>query len=98
MYSQRNRGFTECLSPDATKEQMAEWSRMVKELEERTKQQMNQERKCCGNCYYHTPPWEREFQPEWTCGNEESDNYGLITDYVDCCQDFESRKEEVMQS
>lgn len=42
---------------------------------------------CCGNCRYHCKQGE-----EWICGNVNSDNYSLETDYVDCCDDYESRE------
>ena len=48
------------------------------------------ERRCCGSCGHHTPPEERT--GDWTCGNEESENYGLPTEYSDKCEDYERRE------
>lgn len=47
-------------------------------------------KKCCGTCAYHIPmPLN-----EWACDNEQSENYGLETEYGDCCMDYESRNTE----
>lgn len=47
---------------------------------------MNKE--CCGTCAWHFPmPFE-----EWICDNENSDNYGMETEYGDCCVDYEERE------
>lgn len=46
-------------------------------------------KKCCGNCEHHTPPWKNGLLCGWSCGNEESENYGLVTEYDDCCIDYE---------
>lgn len=40
----------------------------------------------CGNCKYH-----KYIDGEWVCSNEESEYYGLETDYVDRCVDYEVR-------
>ena len=45
--------------------------------------------RCCGKCKYHTPPESQT--DDWTCDNEESDNYGLPTEYSDSCEDYEER-------
>lgn len=42
----------------------------------------------CGNCKYH-----KRIYGEWVCDNEESENYGLETEYYDGCVD-EVRKDE----
>lgn len=45
-------------------------------------------RKCCGTCEFHVPmPMD-----EWTCDNEDSDNYGCETDYNDSCEDYSERE------
>lgn len=36
----------------------------------------------CGNCKYH-----KYIDDEWVCDNEESENYGLETEYADGCVD-----------
>ncbi|PXV88400.1 hypothetical protein C8E03_108127 [Lachnotalea glycerini] len=42
---------------------------------------------CCGNCFYHTI-----VDGEWTCDNDEAEDFGLETDYNHTCCDFEERK------
>ena len=49
-------------------------------------------KKCCGNCEYITPPWKNGLLCGWTCGNDESENYGLEIEYDDCCVEFENRE------
>ena len=40
----------------------------------------------CGNCKYH-----KYIDGGWVCSNEESEYYGLETDYADRCVDYEVR-------
>lgn len=40
----------------------------------------------CGNCKYY-----EYIDGEWFCNNEESEYYGLETDYKDRCVDYEVR-------
>lgn len=42
----------------------------------------------CGNCKWHIP-----IEKEWTCDCEESEGYGLSTQYDDACECFEEREE-----
>ncbi len=44
---------------------------------------------CCGNCKYHRPMAQDTFM----CDNEDSEGYGLETQYDDFCEEFEERKE-----
>ena len=48
------------------------------------------EMKNCGNCRYET--FDRD-ENIFTCGNEESENYGLEIDYEDSCIDYEEKEE-----
>lgn len=50
---------------------------------------MSCDRECCGTCQY--PRYDRNYE-SWVCGNEVSDNYGLDTNYNDCCEDYEERE------
>lgn len=43
--------------------------------------------KCCGNCEFKLSPWNSGYD-EWTCNNEDSENYGLEIDYMGCCDEF----------
>lgn len=43
----------------------------------------------CANCEYNT---HDEECGEWSCGNEESDCYGLPTFYDDGCEFFEEKE------
>lgn len=47
---------------------------------------MNKE--CCGTCSWHFVM----LLDRWLCGNKGSDNYGLGTEYGDCCVDYEERE------
>lgn len=47
-------------------------------------------RECCGNCKHHLSPWKSR-ENGWTCNNEDSDCYGLITEYGDYCGEFEEK-------
>lgn len=91
MCSERYSGMHTDYNPNATQEQIAEWENFVKECEERRKKQMSDERPCCGNCNHHTPPYKSGQLIGWTCNNEQSDNYGLTTEYGDRCSDYEER-------
>lgn len=42
----------------------------------------------CGNCKHCRYDWELS---EYICQNEESDNYGLETDYEESCAAWEER-------
>lgn len=39
--NQNNRGYTACQDPQATKEQKAEWDRMVRDLKTRKQEEQN---------------------------------------------------------
>lgn len=39
--SQNNRGYTACQNPQATKEQKAEWDRMMRDLKTRKQEEQN---------------------------------------------------------
>ena len=39
--NQNNRGYTACQNPQATKEQKAEWDRMVRDLKTRKQEEQN---------------------------------------------------------
>lgn len=41
----------------------------------------------CGNCKYR-----KYIDGEWVCDNEESENYGLETDFSDDCMDCEAKE------
>lgn len=43
--------------------------------------------KRCGECAHHMYGAEG-----WTCDNEESEYYGLETEYNDSCVDYEERE------
>lgn len=45
-------------------------------------------KECCGKCKYHKPQGKDVF----VCDNEDSDGYGLETNYDDCCEEFEERE------
>lgn len=47
---------------------------------------------CCGNCKYHMPQRKAGKLCGFTCDNENSDCYGLETEYKDSCMDFEERE------
>ena len=42
----------------------------------------------CGNCKYCSYDWELS---EYVCHNEDSDAYGLETDYNESCGEWEER-------
>ena len=43
---------------------------------------------CCGNCKYNKFDKEDGFY----CNNEDIDEYGLPTQYTDCCDNFEEKE------
>ena len=44
--------------------------------------------KCCGTCRHHQrDPWD----DEWVCNNEDSECYGVNTEYRDSCDDYEEK-------
>lgn len=43
----------------------------------------------CRRCKYH----EHMAEDDFMCENENSENYGDITSYDDCCEEFEERDE-----
>lgn len=45
---------------------------------------------CCGTCQYNRYDKEIGFY----CGNEDIYEYGLPTEYTDCCDDYESEEKE----
>lgn len=49
-------------------------------------------KECCGNCKYNQRDWINNNNPDFYCGNENSDNYGYNTDYLDSCEDFEEKE------
>ena len=46
------------------------------------------EKECCGTCAYHKP-----FAGEFGCDNEESEAYGLETQFDDYCEEYEGKEE-----
>lgn len=46
----------------------------------------------CGTCKFNRRDWTNPKNPDFYCGNEESDNYGYNTAYSDGCEDWEERK------
>lgn len=50
---------------------------------------MKDENKCCGNCIYHKP-----FGDEFGCDNEDSEAYGLETQFDDYCEDYEEKEDD----
>ena len=47
-----------------------------------------QDNQCCGTCSYH-----EYFTVEWCCDNEESEAYGLETEFNDCCEEYEYKED-----
>ena len=43
----------------------------------------------CGNCKYNKRDWTNKNNPDFYCGNENSDNYGYNTSDVGSCEDGE---------
>ena len=50
--------------------------------------------KCCGTCYYNQKDWTNKNNPDFYCGNENSDSYGYNTAYADRCEDWEGKKDD----
>ena len=50
---------------------------------------MNDKQQCCGTCRHHKP-----FAGEFGCDNEESEGYGLATQYDDYCEEYELKESE----
>lgn len=48
---------------------------------------MKKNKRCCGTCQYRS--YENG---EWTCDNEEADEYGLETDFNHNCYEYEERE------
>ena len=48
--------------------------------------------KCCGTCFYNQRDWTNPKNPDFYCGNEDSDNYGYNTMYSDGCEDWEEKR------
>ena len=46
----------------------------------------------CGECKYNRRDWTNEQNPDFYCGNEESENYGYNTGYSDGCEDWEEKE------
>ncbi len=47
----------------------------------------------CGNCKYHRLCVSAFCSSsDWACDNEDSDNYGLYTQYNDRCEEGEARE------
>ena len=49
-------------------------------------------KECCGNCKYNKRDWTNKNNHDFYCGNEQSDNYGYNTAYLDSCDDFEEKE------
>ena len=51
---------------------------------------------CCGKCKHHKMNFEQKngkrMFKDWICKNENSDYYGLETEYKDTCIDFEEKE------
>lgn len=45
-------------------------------------------KECCGTCICHKHITNTN---EWTCNNPQSDNYGLETEYDDCCDKYDEK-------
>lgn len=45
-------------------------------------------KECCGTCIHHEC-----WGGVWICCNEDSENWGLETDYDDVCNDYQAREE-----
>lgn len=50
---------------------------------------MKNNNQCCGTCRHHKP-----FVGEFGCDNEESEGYGLATQYDDYCEEYELKESE----
>lgn len=50
---------------------------------------MGNKKQCCGACVFH-----KYFDGEWNCANEDSEAYGLSTDYNDYCEEYEEREDD----
>lgn len=45
-------------------------------------------KECCGTC-----AWHKNFDgSDFICTNEESDCNGAVTNYNDCCMDYEEKE------
>lgn len=42
---------------------------------------------CCGTCRF-----SQYYQGDFVCGCEESDNFGLETDYTESCSEYEEKE------
>lgn len=77
---------------------------MVKKCEEETgvtvcspeeaQRLMEMQKGCSENCGSCT--WHENFNgtTDWICANEESDCYGAVTSWNDCCIDYEPKHRE----
>lgn len=45
----------------------------------------------CGNCKWHCRGFYNGIDDDYTCENEDSENYTLVTDFEDTCLDWEGR-------
>lgn len=52
----------------------------------------NKMEKCCGNCRFHRTGKDAGKNSDFYCNNEDSEGYGLPTDYEDCCEEWEGRE------
>lgn len=41
---------------------------------------------CCGSCAYNRPD-----KGDWSCSNEESEMYGMYTEYEDGCDGYQQK-------
>ena len=51
---------------------------------QKQKRGIDMARKCCGTCAFNKPEYHNVF----VCDNEESDYYGLETEYNESCIDY----------
>ena len=49
-------------------------------------------KECCGNCGYNKRSFDRYCNAEFCCSNEDSELYGVPTDYEDCCDGFAEKE------
>ena len=47
----------------------------------------------CGECKYNSRDWTNKNNPDYYCGNEDSENYGCATMYADGCEEGEEKQE-----
>ena len=51
-----------------------------------------EEEKCCGTCRFNRRDWTNPDNPDFYCGNEDSEGRGFNTAYMDVCEDWEEKE------